>query len=1050
MTLLLDILMMGAAGAVLRDAPTVARQATKLVDSILTIDPATDIEVETVETIRAGKSEAETEVEFLVYRDGSLGFMLDITGSIALVGAAEREGMQVNLGKALKTIMEHDGISIQSVFQRDPAHAGRIARTLHKPMRDTAARLSLDLADMFEAKEKDFARRIEGEQHYWVVTIGPAVLARKIRSMAYKNRTAVMKTFPRAEDVQRLGVALEDLKNRAYGVLKTVTGGLGAARIDYRIVPASEAVSIMTGFVNPSLSSGMKAVLPSDPVPSRLHPEMLDAVVQGKPNPGTLLWPSLATQILREAPELPTPNTISIDGRTYALFSVRLLPTQIGEFQKLLSSLSNDGVPWRMSIRLSSNGPAVMGYRATVSQFLKFASSTNKQLHAAATRVKEYEIASMAQVKVQIDLATWAPVGDADTLMRRVESLVSTYQALGGAQIERQTNRAWRGFLETCPGLRLNSGANWSVIRLYDAIGLMPIGRPSSPWSNEPASLLFRYADGKVLPYDPNSSLLSAKVMVTSGPMGHGKSVMLMAYCMSLICAPGRTSWPYIAFFDIGPGSSGLISLLQSALPDDCKDYAQYINLDRDPKRYGINPFDTPLGYWYPTTTHRKFLVFLMGLIAPRAAEHEGFLDLLIEEAYKRQAPMVAGGTPLVYAPGFDADVDRLYDVYEAEMSEARLPSGVPWWSVVDVLFAHGHHGEATKAQRFAVPSLTAMAGLALDPELRKLYESVPGTSPDDKLPDYVNRCIVEATRLYPHLCGPSKISIGRSKIVAFNLDRVCPKGATVAARTETALSYMVARQLAAGAWKADFDELDSIREGRDPNGDTMPLVKEYRAYHRERIQSLKEEPKLFLFDEKHRTQGIPAIEKMIEEDYREGRKYRIYLGLASQSISDFEDTLLSLATSIFILGAGSVEGARKVSDLFEFNQTTREYVRDGLVKAGPQGANMIACYTTSRGRFVQHQYLSLGPVEMWAYQSNPDDAVLRNMLYGKLSPEVARNALAIRFPSGSAEVEIQRRRAALVGPTGAPDDEHMGVSIIRGLAEEIESEVMKHVGRAA
>lgn len=1021
MSLLSDVVIGGLGLAALYNAPLLSREALRALESVLTLDPTTGIEVETVDYVAAGKSEAEKRVEFIVYRDGSLGFMIEIMGSFELSGADERAIMRQKVANALTTHMLGSGVTLQAVFQRDPAQSLRESRRLHRPQRESAARLGLAFDDMFDAKEIDFAKRIESEVHVWCFTVAATVLPSRVRKIAYKNRSAVLASFPKAEDVQRIGAALVELKDRIYGVMSTAEKALHDAGIAYRVLDGRETVIMMADFLNPSMSGGFEPMLPGDPLPTRIHPSIEpNALAGGKPNVGAVLWPALWTQLLREAPDLPTPNIVNLGGRSYAAFSVRLLPTRLDDFQKLLNNMTNDGVPWRISVRMTSDGPASTAYRSTVSGFLKFASTANKQLAAAFERVHQDMIDNVTQVRVQVDLVTWADEGDHALLFRRAEALTAAYQSMGGAQIERQTSRSWLGFLDTCPGVRRSSGANFSCIRMTDALGLVPMGRPASPWTTEPASMLFRYRDGKVLPFDPNSSFLSAKVMVVSGPMGHGKSVTLMAYCMSLITAPGNTDWPYIAFFDIGPGSSGLISLLKSGLPDDKKDYAEYIDLDLDPTKYGMNPFDLPLGYWEPTPSHKKFLVNLLSLLAPKAASHESFLDLIVQQAYRRVAPMLAGGRPNIYAPGYDANVDQLLLAYQEEAQAALVQNGLPWYSVVDILFRHGHIREAGYAQRFAVPNLMTMAGLARDPEIQKLYSEVPGSSDTDTLPLYVDRCLIEAVRMYPYIASPTRIAIGRAKVVAFNLDKIAPKGDSVSAKTETAVAYMVATQLVSGQWKADFDELDKIRPGLDTRGGQMPMVAEYRAYHRKRIQSLKEQPKVYIFDEKHRTKGVPSIERMIDGLYREGRKYRIYLVLASQAIDDFEDTLLKLASVTLILGAGSVEGAKHVSKLFDFNRTTSEYVRDGLVKAGPQGANMVASYTTSKGRFTQFQYLSLGPVEMWSFQSNPDDTVLRNMLYERYTPGLVRIALARRFPSGSAEEEVRKRRIEM--GVGAPE----------------------------
>ena len=64
---------------------------------------------------------------------------------------------------------------------------------------------------------------------------------------------------------------------------------------------------------------------------------------------------------------------------------------------------------------------------------------------------------------------------------------------------------------------------------------------------------------------------------------------------------------PRIAIIDIGPSSSGLISLLKEALPASKRHLVAYHRLRMTPE-YSINPFDTQLGCRYPTAT--RALIF--------------------------------------------------------------------------------------------------------------------------------------------------------------------------------------------------------------------------------------------------------------------------------------------------------------------------------------------------------------------------------------------------------------------------------------------------------
>ena len=77
---------------------------------------------------------------------------------------------------------------------------------------------------------------------------------------------------------------------------------------------------------------------------------------------------------------------------------------------------------------------------------------------------------------------------------------------------------------------------------------------------------------------------------------------------LALCLQGGLNRLPRIAIIDIGPSSSGLISLIKEALPPEQRHLAAYHRLRMTPN-YAINPFDTQLGCRFPTPLERSFLV---------------------------------------------------------------------------------------------------------------------------------------------------------------------------------------------------------------------------------------------------------------------------------------------------------------------------------------------------------------------------------------------------------------------------------------------------------
>ena len=76
-------------------------------------------------------------------------------------------------------------------------------------------------------------------------------------------------------------------------------------------------------------------------------------------------------------------------------------------------------------------------------------------------------------------------------------------------------------------------------------------------------ALLFRSPDGKPWPFQPGSTQQTTWIDLVYARPGSGKSVLSNAINLALCLSGGLTRLPRIAIIDIGPSSSGLISLLK-------------------------------------------------------------------------------------------------------------------------------------------------------------------------------------------------------------------------------------------------------------------------------------------------------------------------------------------------------------------------------------------------------------------------------------------------------------------------------------------------------
>ena len=117
----------------------------------------------------------------------------------------------------------------------------------------------------------------------------------------------------------------------------------------------------------------------------------------------------------------------------------------------------------------------------------------------------------------------------------------------------------------------------WAAVLLLNIPAFMLPLRSASPWKE--GSLLLRTQDGKLFPFAPNSSEQAAWIDLGVAPMGGGKSVFLNALNFAFVTQAGLSRLPWVSIIDVGPSSSGLITLLQENLPENKKHLAAYHRL---------------------------------------------------------------------------------------------------------------------------------------------------------------------------------------------------------------------------------------------------------------------------------------------------------------------------------------------------------------------------------------------------------------------------------------------------------------------------------------
>lgn len=950
----------------------------------------------------------------LVAHDGSLLSVVKLDGIITLLGREEFDHIQEGLRQALQNTMSQSGHTIQLYFGYNPGDVIGQIENIYSQAKMTAERLDISLDHLFEERISTMSKYCSHENVYIVMwTRLSALTADELKaSNKDKLKTIQKNNIPAFRQTQNILAAVPELRDTHDSFVGSVVVDMRNHGIVASVLNVHDAVHAMRSVADPDFTDKKwRAVLPGDKVSVK---ELSSATG----DVSDLLWPDLSSQILPRDGERLDMRTARLGDRIYSTVFIDLFPKDIQPFTRLFARTLQSGIPWRMSFLLDSNGLGHSNIRGALASVLTFTSSQNRLL-ADSLKLLDYIKLNTddAVVRLRVAASTWAPEGDSRLLRTRTAILAKAIEGWGSCDVSEISGDSFEGVVSTMMGVTAKSPAPITIAPLSAVLSMMPFFRPSSPW--ESGALLFRSPDGKPWPYHPGSRHQTTFIDLIYARPGSGKSVLSNTINLATCLSPGITRLPRIAVIDIGPSSSGLISLIKEALPAEKRNQVAYFRL-RMVKEHAINPFDTQLGCRFPSPQERTFLVNFMTLLATpvgQQSSYDGVADmsgLIVDELYKDLSDTE---NPHTYTAGIDELIDGLIEEI-GFIADAKTT----WWEVTDALFAAGFINEAMMAQRNAVPVLADVVSICRTTAVEDLYGRITVATGEPLIHAY-SRMISSAVREYPIISQVTQFHIGDAKIIALDLDEVAKSGGDAANR-QTAVMYMLARYVVAKDYYLTQDVVPS-----------MPSV--YRSYHSQRIAEIREDPKRIVYDEFHRTAHSSAVRDQVVVDMREGRKWKVQVALISQSLDDFDSVMVEFATSIFIMEAGPEASVRKTAKVFGLSETAKNALRQRVHGPRRGGATFLAQFSTNKGTYTQLLTNTLGPVELWALTTTADDANIRNTLYNKIGPRKTRIVLAKKFPDGSAGAYIETALTEF-RKSGGYVDEDFRKGVLEKLIEDL------------
>ena len=925
----------------------------------------------------------------LVADDGSLVSVVKIHGARQLIGDSEYNWIVEQSTLKLGSRFDRPGHALQVYFMRNPDRAGAELEKFLRPPRKAAEAIGLDLDDLFDERQKHLAKYLAHEDIYFVCWTRQALLPKAEMERSLKEKQE--KKWAKAPNAQFPHAAIPALRMRHRSYVLAVASALEEIGIQCEIAEVHDALRAVRASIYPARNhDGWHAVLPGDKISPR------EKRTRDKSDTSDVLWPPLRHQIVQGDARQISDKIVQIGDLIYAPVDLTLAPMDPTPFPQLLSRLAEMDVPFRMSFLIEGGGIAGMTLKKTLSSILGFTNSDNKQIKKSLEMLDQMS-KSEPVVRLRLSFCTWAPKDNQRLLEDRVGVLTQAIESWGYAQVTQLIGDPLEGVMSSVLAVACQSTAPPAVAPLHEVVKLIPWQRASSPFQK--GSVMFRTVDGRLWPYQTGSTLTTTWFDLIFAQPGAGKSVLMNALNMGTVLSPGNVDLPFIAVVDIGPSSSGLISVLKEALPPDKRHMVAHYKLRMSPE-FAINPFDTQLGARYPLPDERSFLIELLTMLSTPPGQtnpYDGIPQLagfVVDEMFRWRDDHSNNAEPRSYLPRLVDIVDEAIKTYNIQLPKEPL-----WWDVVDALYDAGLVHEATMAQRQCSPVLSDAVTAARRPQIRTLLEETNiGASPEGVIHAF-ERMMSSAIREYPILAGISRFDIGDTRICALDLQDVSPQGDETADR-QTALMYLLARHILVRHWWLGEDALKHFPE-------------RYKPYHEKRLKAIRETPKRLCYDEFHRTSKSKSVRQQVVRDVREGRKWGVQITLASQLLDDFDNDMVDLATGVWILGAAVSDRTVNVAvERFGLSDTARWVMRHRLTGPRRSGAPALLVLGTNEGRYEQFLMNTMGPIELWAYSTSAEDVALRRRLYDQLGAARGRQVLAASFPNGTARPEIQRRVA--------------------------------------
>lgn len=1006
-----------------------------------------------IETIDSGSN--------IVFSNGAMMSLIKYDGLMSIITAPEFYSMIEFMSRELNSFLQKSGYKIAVVFRKDLDSYPLVERS-EKIQKTTAKKLKLDVDDLIDENVKIYQNGVYNEEVWFAVITMPCVLDKVEAETVAEERMAVL--GPALKNAQNILAPMDVLRAKHSSFVGKVAGALSNKRFYTKseVVNVLEALNFIKRQIVPEYAS--KNWRPSVAIGTDVaqyigfnnyQTPVTWPITNNRDDLSHLFPPTLSRQLMgghaisvlgpREG--LPS-HTVALGGRLYSSIMMDIAPNQPSIFDSLFAAFNQNtskdlkgrtvAMPWSVSFMLTGDGMAGMSIKNALSQiFAKVPPHTNNSLTRALTQLKHMEREKVAIVGFQLSAMTW--VEDTPearkTLRERKIYLQSTLETWGGMTTKDNVGDPIMLWRSNILGLSDKHIGTVAAVALPDALALLPLTRPASPFNN--GTILHKTLDGKIMFLEKFSAQQTTWVTVITGVPGSGKSVMLNNLLFETALMPGLQRLPWISIIDKGISSTGLTDLIRDRLPPERRHLVASKRLRKD-KAHAINPFDIKVGLTFPLESERTQIVtFLTTLMTPAELEKPyedttSFCSELVKLAFEEIQDTGANARPNMYKPHYNKELDGLLQEYKVlnyaryderdeygrwvERIDFEKYDEASYFSLVRKLHQMGERAANTKdrdrlwrardlAHRYAMPTLHNLIPIIESPKIKEAYRNKVAST--ETMPEFALRRLHSIIAEYECFSNFTEFDVDTARILSLDLQDVIDDRN----RQQTALFFQAARMVSIKKFSLSED---------DVKPEKIPAI--FMPYYRNLLKELNSDRKTLAFDELHNAKSDLTTMKQLEKDAREGRKWGLELILASQQLVDFSyegDTkkesvdLIGFATTICVCSPPSDANLT----LFKESISSNQGVLDEFNKIGisPHGLTYFAQFRTKQNKYSTYITNQVGNKKLWSLTTDQVDRSVRSAVFNRV-PNMKKAIEILAWGFGGGAASKVKERSSMIG----------------------------------